>query len=333
MKVAATEVPLQQKHNDTVFPYAYVCASPDATLEDTKAWAAENRNEILDLATKHGAVFFRGFPADSAEAFSEIVDQLGIDNFPYKKSLSNAVRTNRTDRVFSANEAPPEVRIFFHHEMAQTPLYPKWIMFYCEIAADEGGGSPICRSDVLYDRLAEECPEFIEACEQKGLKYTNVMPGENDAESGMGRSWGKTLGVDTKEAAEARLRDLGYSWEWLENDCLRATTPALPAVKEVSPGRKVFFNQLIAAYRGWKDERNDPSSAIRHGDGTILDADAVARAIELSEELAFDVPWQHGDFAVVDNTITMHARSPFKGKRKVFASLAEMETQAFEVAA
>lgn len=333
IKVTATAIPNQQNHGETTFPYAYVCESPDASLEEAKAWVNDHRDELLEQATAHGAVFFRGFPTGTAEKFDEIVQTLAIANFPYKKSLSNAVRTNRTDRVFSANEAPPEVTIFFHHEMAQTPLYPKWIMFYCELAAEEGGGSPICRSDVLYDRLAKECPEFIAACEATGLKYSNVMPGSNDAASGMGRSWKDTLGVDTKEAAEERLRELNYSWEWQEDGCLRATTPSLPAVKEVSPGRKVFFNQLIAAYRGWKDERNDPSSAIRHGDGSILDASAVKRAIEIADELAFDIPWQNGDFAIVDNTIAMHARSPFKGKRKVFASLAEMETQTFQVAA
>jgi len=332
IKVTATAIPNQQNHGETTFPYAYVCESPDATLEEAKAWVNDHRDELLEQTTTHGAVFFRGFPTGTAEKFDEVVQMLSVENFPYKKSLSNAVRTNRTERVFSANEAPPEVTIFFHHEMAQTPLYPKWIMFYCELAAEEGGGSPICRSDVLYDRLAVECPEFIAACEAKGLKYSNVMPGSNDAASGMGRSWKDTLGVDT-QAAEDRLRALNYSWEWQEDGCLRATTPALPAVKEVSPGRKVFFNQLIAAYRGWKDERNDPSSAIRHGDGSILDAGAVLRAIEIADELAFDVPWQNGDFAIVDNTIAMHARSPFKGKRKVFASLAEMETQTFQVAA
>jgi len=334
IQVQTATLPNQQQYDDgTVFPYAFVCESPEATLADAKAWVAEHRREILDLASRHGAVFFRGFPAETAEEFSEIVDQLGIENFPYKKSLSNAVRTNRTERVFSANEAPPEVRIFFHHEMAQTPLYPRWILFYCEVAAEEGGGSPICRSDVLYQRLAAECPDFIRDCEAKGLTYTSVMPGDNDARSGMGRSWKDTLGVNSREAAEARLRELNYTWQWLENDCLRVTTPPLPAVKEISPGRKVFFNQLIAAWRGWKDERNDPSSALRHGDGSTLDAKAVLRAIEISDELAFDIPWRHGDFAVVDNTVAMHARSPFKGTRKVFASLAEMETQRFEVAA
>jgi hypothetical protein len=213
--------------------------------------------------------------------------------------------------------------------MAQTPLYPRWIMFSCEVAADEGGATPICRSDVLFERLSQQRPEFASACQRRGLSYTNVMPDADDATSGMGRSWRSTLGVDSQEAAEARLRELNYSWQWLRDGCLKATTPPLPAVVEMADGRKVFFNQLIAAFRGWKDERNDPSGAIRHGDGTALDADAVRRAAELADEIAFDLQWQEGDVALVDNMLTMHARRAFVGTRKVVASLAEMQTQSF----
>ena len=35
-----------------------------------------------------------------------------------------------------------------HHEMAQTPLYPSRLFFFCEQPAAEGGATPICRSDV-----------------------------------------------------------------------------------------------------------------------------------------------------------------------------------------
>jgi hypothetical protein len=142
----------------------------------------------------------------------------------------------------------------------------------------------------------------------------------------MGRSWQSTLGAKTREEAETRLKTLGYSWEWLPDGCLRATTPVLPAVREVSPGRKTFFNQLIAAFRGWKDARNDPAKAIRFGDGSPLDRDAVQVAIDLAEELAFDVPWQRGDAVLVDNILVMHGRRTFRGTRKVLASLAEPHT-------
>ena len=324
-------VPNQQHYKESVFPYVHLCESADATLEDAGQWMSERKDELLQQATLHGAVFFRGFPVADVEGFDTMIQTLSLPNFPYRKSLSNAVRINRTERVFSANEAPPEVQIYFHHEMAQTPLFPRWIMFYCEKAAEEGGASPICRSDVLYSWLAREFPDFIRDCEAKGLRYTNVMPDADDAQSGMGRSWRSTLEVDSREAAEQRLRDLNYTWEWLPDGCLKATTPPLPAVMEVEQGRKTFFNQLIAAYRGWKDSRNDPSEAIRHGDGSKLDADAVRNAIEISDDLAFDVAWQSGDFAILDNTVAMHARRPFKGTRKVLASLAEMQTQSFVV--
>ncbi|HEU5115392.1 MAG TPA: TauD/TfdA family dioxygenase, partial [Isosphaeraceae bacterium] len=86
------------------------------------------------------------------------------------------------------------------------------------------------------------------------------------------------------------------------------------------------FNQLIAAYRGWKDTRNDPSKSITFGDGTPLDRDAVSEAIELGDELSFDTPWEAGDVAMVDNYVVMHGRRTFSGTRKVLASLVGAET-------
>ncbi|MEL6105368.1 MAG: TauD/TfdA family dioxygenase [Planctomycetota bacterium] len=321
----------QQTHGDSVFPIVYG-SDAEPGIAAHLDWVAQTRDELLGLATKHGAVAFRGLATADVMEFDQLIQRLSLSNFPYDKSLSNAVRVNRTERVFSANEAPSDVKIFFHHEMAQTPLYPRYILFFCEVAAESGGATPLCRSDVLFERLARKCPEFAAKCESTGLKYTNVMPCVDDPNSGMGRSWQSTLGVQTKEQAEARLIELGYSFEWLDGDCLRATTPRLPAVMEVSPGQKTFFNQLIAAYCGWKDERNDPSDAIRHGDGSKLDADAVRVAIELSDELAYDHQWQPGDIVLLDNTVAMHARRPFVGKRKVVASLAEMQTHQLELA-
>lgn len=321
-------VPNQQHLGDTVFPYGFHWAA--GSLSQAVDWIGRQRAELLRLSTVHGAVFFRAFPWKTAEEFDAMVAALQIENFPYRKSLSNAVRINRTERVFTANEAPPDVTIFYHHEMAQTPLFPARILFFCELAALQGGATPICRSDELYQRLKAARPRFIADCEAKGLRYSNVMPDENDPQSGMGRSWKSTLSVDSRDAAEARLRELNYSWEWLPNGCLKATTPVLPAVMEVSPGRKTFFNQMIAAFCGWKDSRNDVSQAIRFGDGSTLNAADVAVAIQLADELTFDVPWQAGDAVLIDNTVVMHARRTFRGPRKVLASLAEMRTQSFK---
>ncbi|HEX6961761.1 MAG TPA: TauD/TfdA family dioxygenase, partial [Lacipirellula sp.] len=253
LDVSPIRVAGQQTAYGTEFPLVLACNTTDVTVEDAAAWVGEHRETLKAQASEHGAILFRGFPVRTAEDFDAFVSALDLPNFPYNKSLSNAVRVNWTERVFSANEAPPSVTIYLHHEMAQTPMFPAQIFFFCQTAAEEGGETPICRSDVLYERLAEQCPEFIRNCEEKGLQYTNVMPGENDAQSGMGRSWQSTLGAATREEAEARLAELGYSWKWLDDGCLQATTPVLPAVRELPNGRRAFFNQLIAAFQGWKD--------------------------------------------------------------------------------
>jgi hypothetical protein len=322
----AVTVAEQQNFDGRPFPLVLQCTTPRATLDATVDWIVSRRDKLLELATLHGAVLFRGFPLATPEDLDAFIAAFNLRNFPYYESLSNAVRVNWTERVFSANEAPPEVTIYFHHEMAQTPIFPAKLFFFCQHPAEEGGATPICRSDILFERIAKRCPQFARDCEEKGLRYSNVMPAENDPKSGMGRSWQSTLGAKTREDAEARLKSLGYSWEWLPDGCLRATTPVLPAVREVSPGRKTFFNQLIAAFRGWKDTRNDPTKAIRFGDGSPLDREAAQVAIDLAEELAFDIPWQRGDAVLVDNFLVMHGRRTFRGTRKVLASLAEPHT-------
>jgi len=321
MDVTSEGVGSQQTHYGKEFPYVLLNSESAASLADTIVWLRQSRDELGSRLRNHGAVLFRGFPLASDQDFDSFVSALEVPNFRYRDSLSNAVRMNRTDRVFTANEAPSDVTIYLHHEMAQTPVYPSSLFFFCEQAAETGGATALCRSDVLVERLRIETPQFVENCASKGLRYSNVMPAANDMSSGMGRSWQSTLNCDSKEAAEKRLQELNYTWDWQADGSLRVTTPVLPAIRQLASGKEAFFNQLIAAFKGWKDSRNDPSKAITFGDGSSLDRDAVLQAAAIADELSFDVCWQKGDVAWVDNFSTMHGRRAFSGTRKVLASL------------
>ena len=320
--IETTELTVDHQQNyDGVFPQVIACDTDGADLSHVQEWIAANKAKVLNDLSKHGAILFRGFPVLSDLDFDSFVQAFGLDGFTYQESLSNAVRKNRTEKVFTANEAPPAVSIFLHHEMAQTPLYPSKLFFYCEKAAEEGGATPICRSDILLKELEARAPQFVADCENKGVRYSNNMPAVDDAESGQGRSWKSTLSVDSKEEAENKLEKLGYRWQWQDDGGLRVTTAALPAVRTLKDGRRVFFNQLIAAYRGWKDSRNAADKSICFGDDSEMDAEAMALAIQLGDELSFDIPWQTGDVALVDNFLAMHGRRPFSGERRVLASL------------
>lgn len=308
-----------------VFPLVIENKTPGISMEDAKVWVEENLDALKDRLSSSGALMFRGFNLVTDKDFDAFITWFNYKTFTYEESLSNAVRVNRTPRVFTANEAPPSEGIFLHNEMAQTPIYPTRLFFFCEQAAETQGETSLCPCDKLYDRLMELDPNFIKMCEEKGVKYTNIMPNGDNPESGQGRGWQTTLNAATKEEAEQRLKELGYSWTWLPDGSLGATSKVLPAVKHLDRGTSVFFNQLIAAYQGWGDVSHFGAKIICFGDDTDITDAQMKTVIQAADELIFDVPWQNGDVALVDNYMAMHGRRPFTGKRAVLASFATEE--------
>ncbi|MEO1045484.1 MAG: TauD/TfdA family dioxygenase [Pseudomonadota bacterium] len=288
-------------------------------------WQAISANVEQQLA-QTGAVLLRGFGFADAHDFDALIAATGWPGFTYAESLSNAVRVNVTERVFTANEAPPHVEIHLHHEMAQTPIYPSRLLFFCETAPDKGGATPLCRSDMLFARISETLPGFAEKCQRLGVRYTNIMPGRDDAASGQGRSWASTLSVANREQAEAKLRVLGYDWHWRDADigsepALRVTTSAMPAIRVLDDGSISFFNQLIAAWAGWADTPGDEPPKLSFGDGSPLDDEDMAKVADMAETVTADCAWQQGDIAILDNYRVMHGRRPFAGERRVLAAL------------
>lgn len=315
-KINYVQVPQQLDCDGSVFPQVIVNDGSLTSMQDCTDWIKENLPELEAQLKQSGALLFRGFPLNSAETFDEFSSAFAYPNFTYQESLSNAVRINFTKRVFTANEAPKDVEIFLHHEMAQTPISPSKLFFFCKTAAEEGGATPLCRSDMLFAEFARQMPKMADDFAKKGLKYTTHMPAENDAASGQGRSWCSTLSVDSQQQAEEKLAELGYSWAWLADGSLKATTPVLPAVVDVGDGRQVFYNQLIAAFMGWKGVRENPSRAITYGDGSPIPVAGLNLIVTLADKFTYDLAWQDGDMALVDNYLAMHGRRPYSGERK-----------------
>jgi D-xylose reductase len=312
-------IPEQVEVDGRPFPLAY--EPGDLGADGLRDWIVSNRDALLTQVREHGAVLFRGFNVESPEAFDEAVQALHLENMPYVGGA--AVRTNVVaDRVFTANESPPSEPIPFHHEMAQVPNPPSYLLFYCDTPAEEGGETPLILSHEVYKYMASAHPAFASRLEALGVRYTRIMPAEDDASSAIGRSWRSTFQVSTKEEAEAKMTGMGTTWEWMAGDELRTVTATVPGVREdVRSGKKMFFNSVVAAFKGWVDSRNDPTKAVSFGDGSAMDA-AVLEDIAAwmhANRVAFK--WQAGDVLLIDNWVAMHSRNTFTGRRRVLASI------------
>jgi hypothetical protein len=306
------------------FPLLIENAADIKSQADLLAWIKSEAPNLKSQLDATGAILFRGFPVDSTEAFDDFSAAFDYEDFTYQDSLSNAVRINLTPRVFTANEAPQDIEIYLHHEMAQTPLSPEKIFFCCLQSAEQGGETPVCRSDEFYAAFKEKHPIWADQFETLGLKYTMQMPFKDDTDSGQGRSWRSTLGVQSIADAEQKLAELGYSWQWQEDKSLLTVTPALPAVHSLPDGSQSFFNQLVAAHLGWKAAIDNLDKVVTFGNEDSIPIAALDAIVKLVKQFTYPIAWQNGDVALVDNRRVMHGRYPYNGalKRQVLVCLA-----------
>ncbi|KAM7471780.1 hypothetical protein LguiA_009963 [Lonicera macranthoides] len=184
---------LNAYNNNTQIPSQLLPLDLTQAITTHKPW-------VDSLLHQTGAILFRGFPLTSASHFNDFVEAFGFDELPYVGGAAS--RTNVVGRVFTANESPLDQKIPFHHEMAQVAEYPSKLFFFCEIEPESGGETPIVLSHIMYERMKDKYPEFIEQLEERGLIYTRVLGEEDNPSSPIGRSWKYTFSTQDKSVAE-----------------------------------------------------------------------------------------------------------------------------------
>lgn len=252
-----TDAPEQRSVEGATIPFVLSPPTPLASPDDAVKFVAENRDAIDEALKDAGAVLFRGFPLSKPEDFDLFVQAWkGWQDLSYEKSMSFAVRHKLSNRICTTNEGKSG-GLVFHHEQAQTPLWPSHVFFCCLLPAQpgDGGATGIVSSDLVYDELKKRHPNFIDKCETHGVRYTVYAGPEQDTTKGAGRSWKSFFHAETKDQCEQKMIAGGWDFEWgvgpknsqPASDFLKCTTPILEAVK-VAPGttKKCFFNQLIA---------------------------------------------------------------------------------------
>lgn len=156
------------------------------------SWLVGNRDNVDSLLRQHKAILFRcGSSVSTHEQFHLFIEALQYEAMAYVGGA--AVRTQLTDKVFTANESPSTEIIPFHHEMAQTPSPPTHLFFFCETAPRVGGETPILVSSEVCSSMRQHHPAFMRELEQCGVKYVRYMPEFDDPTSAIGRGWRSTF--------------------------------------------------------------------------------------------------------------------------------------------
>ena len=287
----------------------------------------KNHENVRKASSLYGAVMFKGFDILSGEEWASVLFNTGIKEMPYvggaavRKLIVGHESRIENLQVVTTNESPPSEPIPFHHELAQTPDPPSHILFYCQVNAAEGGSTPLIRSDLVYNYLQEKHADFIKKAEELGVKYIRTVPEVDDPTSAQGRSWKSMFHVNTREEAEAEMTKREFTWKWHDNGNCTVISKVLPVSKVSSNGNKTFFNQVVAAYTGWSDSRNEYGKSVVYGDDTPLPKDSVEDLVAFMDKEKCAYTWTPGQFVMVDNSVTYHSRQVFKGKRRAFASI------------
>ncbi|CAI9260961.1 unnamed protein product [Lactuca saligna] len=316
-------VGLQQQKSDggVVFP-AVLFPNPNASksVQLTDAIKA-NKPWLESLLHRSGAILFRGFPVSTASDFNDVVDSSGYEDFSYGAGGSGT-RTKLTDRVYTANEAPPDQMIGFHHELSHASEFPSKLFFFCEIEPGRGGETCIVLSHVIYEKMKGKHPEFVEQLEEKGLIYNRVMREGLDPSSPVGRGWKGTFMTDDKSVAEERATKLGMKLEWMGDDVKVIVGPKPSFRYNEAQQQKTWFNSLAISYGGLHDKLNDdPTKAVVFGDGEPLPRNEVNDLLKMFDDECVALQWCKGDVLLLDNLAALHSRRPLLAPpRRILAS-------------
>ena len=69
---------------DGEFPLVYNAKGKNININDVIHWLNDEKNELMALLSKHGAILFRGFPIKGYEHFDAFIKTFGLKNFLYE---------------------------------------------------------------------------------------------------------------------------------------------------------------------------------------------------------------------------------------------------------
>ncbi|MGC4790947.1 TauD/TfdA family dioxygenase [Micromonospora sp. DT178] len=279
----------------------------------------------LDLAavlTAEKALVFRGFNV-RPETLDPVMDLLLPRRLAYVHG--NSPRTKVGRNVYTSTEYPARYTISMHNELSYAARWPARLLFFCQIAAETGGATPVVDAALWLDSLDPQ----LRADFAGGLRYQqNLHDG-----MGLGKSWRETFETDSRDEVEEFLAGAGATWEWTA-DGLRVIQLRPATLRHPVTGAEVWFNQADQWHPAGLDDDiarvmtqvmgpDELPQSVTFADGSPIPDEYVTQIRDRGLEAAVDVDWRVGDLLLIDNVLTAHGRRPYTGDRRVLVAMSD----------
>jgi alpha-ketoglutarate-dependent taurine dioxygenase len=287
-------------------------------------WLAARRNGIRRELHKHGFLMIRGLPVRAAADVAIV--RAALTESPAMNGERTAQRTHFGADVYSANDLPPGHRIGFHNENSYALEFPAIIIFSCLEAPSSGGCTAVvdCRRV-----LADVAAEFSDSLRSLGWRLTRHYHPH------VGQAIKSAFESDdpSKIAEHCEANLIGH--QWLSGGVLRTVQRRAAVVRHPTTNEETLFSHMSFWSRwslpeevrqvlvnSYGDDRLPFDTAF--GDGTPITKSEMDVLNQAYERHACREPWRVGDVLIVDNLLAAHARDPFRGKRRVVVTMAEL---------
>ncbi|MBB5803617.1 alpha-ketoglutarate-dependent taurine dioxygenase [Saccharothrix ecbatanensis] len=288
--------------------------------DNPRAWITENVELVRAAMLDCGAVMIKQVPAEDDSQLGVIAEQIGGRTLDYTER--STPRSKVTGKVYTSTHYPADQSIPQHNESAYSANWPDNLFFYCALAAETGGETPVADSAAVLAQLPEE---LVDRFASHGVIYTRAY---HDA---VGLPWQEVFQTNDREEVEKYCAANGITTQW-SGDMLRTRQLRPALVTHPLTGKTVWFNQahLFHVNNLPEDVRESMLSIFseedlpRHaycGDGSPItdeEFDLITRAFDpplLAE------PWETGDLLMIDNILVSHGRRPFTGDRRILVAM------------
>lgn len=326
--------------NDQKLPLVVTPLFGGADLNFYQKWY--DKKSLKSALDEHGAVLFRGFSVNSADAFASFI-KVFLQSEPISYHGGEGSRDKVAEGVYTSTKAPSWAHIHLHNELSCTDNPIKYINFFCETPPEAGTGQTILGSTAGVTDAIKKKPDLWNLFEGRTIKYVSRHPPEGsffNRVNATHKTWQECFETDDKAKVEEICKSKGFKFKWIPSKLFGEwieVTRRAPATKINAEGGKDWFNQAHLYYStpkrdgGWLNyilasllyiipwTRNYDVSF--DDEGPQFSKKIMDQVHEILEKETVKFNWQKGDVLVVNNFKALHGKAPHKGPRSILTSM------------